>query len=82
MRRARQSVPVWHGEPMQLIRAVTCLVFGPLYALKSDSVFEVGLCVLATGVGVLGVLEEFGWDTARLRQHRRRKKTRQGRRHP
>lgn len=73
---------VWHGEWMQLIRAVACVVVGPLYALQSDSVLGVGLGLLVTGVGAFLVLDEFGWDTARLRQRRGRKKTRQGRRHP
>ncbi len=49
---------------MQLIRAVACVVVGPLYALQSDSVLGVGLGLLVTGVGAFLVLDEFGWGTA------------------
>lgn len=67
---------------VNLVRVIACLVVGPLYAIQSGSVLGVGLGLLVIGVGAWGLLDEFGWDLSRLRQHRRRRKTRQGRRHP
>lgn len=66
---------------MQLIRALACVVLGPLYAVQTQSVVGAIVGVLVTGVGLFGLLDEFGWDTARIRQHQKRRRTRQGRRH-